>query len=68
MRFRYQDPVGKWRGGIVVSDRRTQQSSGLMSGPARTAARPAPAIPGQLGVPAPERSWTETDGGLPLLP
>ncbi|GAB2870892.1 hypothetical protein GCM10027074_43150 [Streptomyces deserti] len=32
LQFRYQDPAGKWRGGIVVSDRRTAQSSNLMFG------------------------------------
>ncbi|WTB90142.1 DUF3800 domain-containing protein [Streptomyces cellulosae] len=30
LQFRYQDPSGKWRGGIVVSDRRTAQPSSLM--------------------------------------
>ncbi|GAA2593342.1 DUF3800 domain-containing protein [Streptomyces lienomycini] len=68
LQFRYQDPVGKWRGGIVVSDRRTRQSSGLMFGPAKVAASvPASAIPGQPGAPTPERPDTEPEGGLPLL-
>ncbi|MFC8305102.1 DUF3800 domain-containing protein [Streptomyces olivaceus] len=65
LQFRYQDPVGKWRGGIVVSDRRTRQSSGLMFGPAKV---PASAIPGQPGAPTPERPEAEPDGGLPLVP
>ncbi|CAL9605035.1 hypothetical protein [Streptomyces sp. enrichment culture] len=69
LQFRYQDPVGKWRGGIVVSDRRTRQSSGLMFGPAKVAAAVrASVVPGQPGVPAPERPQPEPDGGLPLVP
>ncbi|MGX4691382.1 DUF3800 domain-containing protein [Streptomyces sp. JNUCC 63] len=46
LQFRYQDPVGKWRGGIVVSDRRTGQSSRLMFGGVK-AATPKVVIPGQ---------------------
>ncbi|MFB6771891.1 DUF3800 domain-containing protein [Streptomyces sp. NPDC056337] len=68
LQFRYQDAVGKWRGGIVVSDRRTQQSSSLMFGPEKTVTVPTTAIPGQPGAPAPERPEAEPDGGLPLLP
>ncbi|MFI0814390.1 DUF3800 domain-containing protein [Streptomyces sp. NPDC021098] len=68
LQFRYQDPVGKWRGGIVVSDRRTQQSSSLMFGPKRTVTVPTTAIPGQPGSPASQRPDAEPDAGLPLLP
>ncbi|MFI7350377.1 DUF3800 domain-containing protein [Streptomyces sp. NPDC049936] len=67
LQFRYQDPVGKWRGGIVVSDRRTRQSSSLMFGPAKAVAVPASPIPGQPGAPTPERPKAEPDGGLPLI-
>ncbi|MER7869210.1 DUF3800 domain-containing protein [Streptomyces cellulosae] len=35
LQFRYQDPSGKWRGGIVVSDRRTAQPSSLMFRPGK---------------------------------
>ncbi|MFD8520300.1 DUF3800 domain-containing protein [Streptomyces capillispiralis] len=35
LQFRYQDPAGKWRGGIVVSDRRTARPSSLMFGPGK---------------------------------
>lgn len=38
LQFRYRDPVGKWRGGIVVSDRRTEQPSSLMFGPGKPVA------------------------------
>ncbi|WP_436940981.1 DUF3800 domain-containing protein [Streptomyces sp. SudanB66_2053] len=56
LQFRYQDPVGKWRGGIVVSDRRTTQPSSLMFGPLK-ATPPLAAIPAQ-----------QADGdGLPTL-
>lgn len=56
LQFRYQDPVGKWRGGIVVSDRRTTQPSSLMFGPL-SATPPLAAIPAQ-----------QADGdGLPTL-
>jgi hypothetical protein len=58
LQFRYQDPVGKWRGGIVVSDRRTQQPSSLMFGAGKARA-PLPLIPGQPGA---------ADGGVPLVP
>ncbi|WP_203182667.1 DUF3800 domain-containing protein [Streptomyces pratensis] len=37
LQFRYQDAGGKWRGGIVVSDRRTAQSSSLMFGDGKRA-------------------------------
>jgi len=47
LQFRYQDPVGKWRGGIVVSDRRTQQPSSLMFGPLKAPAATSGLIPGQ---------------------
>lgn len=54
LQFRYQDPTGKWRGGIVVSDRRTVRPSSLMFGPDRPV-QPAVVIPAQ-----------QTDGdGLP---
>lgn len=46
LQFRYQDPVGKWRGGIVVSDRRTGQPSSLMFGPRMSSASML-AIPAQ---------------------
>ncbi|MEU6440490.1 DUF3800 domain-containing protein [Streptomyces sp. NPDC047046] len=46
LQFRYQDPSRKWRGGIVVSDRRTRQSSSLMFG-APEASRTAASIPAQ---------------------
>ncbi len=39
LQFRYQDPSGKWRGGIVVSDRRTAQPSSLMFRPGKADAR-----------------------------
>ncbi|MFD7053843.1 DUF3800 domain-containing protein [Streptomyces mirabilis] len=68
LQFRYQDAVGKWRGGIVVSDRRTQQSSSLMFSPRKTVTVPTTAIPGQPGAPVPEWPEAESDGGLPLLP
>lgn len=67
LQFRYQDAVGKWRGGIVVSDRRTQQSSSLMFGPAKTVTMPTTALPGQPGAPAPQRPEAEPGTGLPLL-
>ncbi|MER6112048.1 DUF3800 domain-containing protein [Streptomyces hirsutus] len=38
LQFRYRDPVGKWRGGVVVSDRRTEQPSSLMFGPGKPVA------------------------------
>lgn len=47
MQFRYQDPTRRWRGGIVVSDRRTAQSSSLMFGPPRTPESPRLFLPGQ---------------------
>lgn len=50
LQFRYQDPVGKWRGGIVVSDRRTAQSSGLMFGQGK---------PAQPGVPRPRQGHVD---------
>ncbi|MGW3552377.1 hypothetical protein ACWDLL_16160 [Streptomyces griseoincarnatus] len=54
LQFRYQDPAGKWRGGIVVSDRRTARPSSLMFRPGRPVP-PAVVIPAQ-----------QTDGdGLP---
>jgi len=68
LQFRYQDSQGKWRGGIVVSDRRTQQPSSLMFGPKKAVTVPTTAIPGQPGAPAPERREAEPDGGLPPLP
>ncbi|MGW0790917.1 hypothetical protein ACWD04_22400 [Streptomyces sp. NPDC002911] len=46
LQFRYQDPSGKWRGGIVVSDRRTAQSSSLMFADGKRAGA-ATAVPGQ---------------------
>ncbi|SCK36129.1 Protein of unknown function [Streptomyces sp. WMMB 714] len=46
LQFRYRDPVGKWRGGIVVSDRRSAQSSSLMFRLGKPAARPL--VPQQL--------------------
>lgn len=49
LQFRYQGVDGKWRGGIVVSDRRTRRPSSLMFGPGRPAAQPLPVIPGQPG-------------------
>ncbi|MFE1311698.1 DUF3800 domain-containing protein [Streptomyces sp. NPDC058755] len=55
LQFRYQDPLGKWRGGIVVSDRRTRQSSSLMFGTPKVTPGSAAAIPGQPGTPFPER-------------
>ena len=51
LQFRYQDQVGKWRGGIVVSDRRTAQPSSLMFGPGTPAGQ-------KLVIPA-----QQTDGG-----
>ena len=57
LQFRYQDVGRTWRGGIVVSDRRTQQSSSLMFGPNKAAALPL--IPGQAGT---------TGDGVLLLP
>ncbi|MFI1207839.1 DUF3800 domain-containing protein [Streptomyces sp. NPDC020802] len=68
LQFRYQDTVGKWRGGIVVSDRRTQQSSSLMFSPGKTVTVPTSAIPGQPGAPALERPEAEPDGGPSVLP
>ncbi|MGW3162744.1 DUF3800 domain-containing protein [Streptomyces sp. NPDC001142] len=46
LQFRYQDASGKWRGGIVVSDRRTAQSSSLMFGDGKHVGVGA-VIPGQ---------------------
>ncbi|WP_234045468.1 hypothetical protein [Streptomyces adelaidensis] len=57
LQFRYQDVERKWRGGIVVSDRRTRQPSSLMFGPGKAAALPL--IPGQPGA---------AEDGVPLLP
>ncbi|MFH8800387.1 DUF3800 domain-containing protein [Streptomyces sp. NPDC017936] len=45
LQFRYRDPAGKWRGGIVVSDRRTARPSSLMFGAGRTV--PGAVIPAQ---------------------
>ncbi|CAL9501102.1 DUF3800 domain-containing protein [Streptomyces sp. enrichment culture] len=46
LQFRYQDPAGKWRGGIVVSDRRTAQPTSLMFGLGKAVGQ-KPAIPAQ---------------------
>ncbi|MFH8469675.1 DUF3800 domain-containing protein [Streptomyces sp. NPDC017991] len=54
LQFRYQDVERKWRGGIVVSDRRTRQSSSLMFGPGKPTALPLiPEQPGPVGDSAP---------------
>lgn len=66
LQFRYQDTLRKWRGGIVVSDRRTRQSSSSMFGPSKVASVSAPTIPGQPGAPLAERP--DAGGGLPLVP
>lgn len=50
LQFRYQDPGGKWRGGVVVSDRRTQQPSNLMFGTRKVPALPSASIPSQQGM------------------
>ncbi|MEU9320675.1 DUF3800 domain-containing protein [Streptomyces sp. NPDC048295] len=50
LQFRYQDPSGKWRGGIVVSDRRTAQPSSLMFGDGKRVGAGA-VIPGQQAGP-----------------
>ena len=57
LQFRYRDAEGRWRGGVVVSDRRTQQPSSLMFGPLKPSAAPPRFIPS----PAP-------GDGLPLAP
>ncbi|MCF6522135.1 DUF3800 domain-containing protein [Streptomyces sp. JJ36] len=51
--FRWRDPGGKWKGGIVVSDRRFGRSgSWMLSQRASTKARiPAPAGPARLPYP-----------------
>lgn len=54
LQFRYQDPVGKWRGGVVVSDRRMARPSSLMFGPGK---------PVTSGVVIPAQQ--ADDGGLP---
>ncbi|MFC5953735.1 DUF3800 domain-containing protein [Streptomyces pratens] len=69
LQFRYQDPVGKWRGGIVVSDRRTQRPSSLMFGPPKAPVAASVSLPGPLGLlndqllPGPG-----TGDGLPMTP
>lgn len=46
LQFRWRDPVGKWKGGVVVSDRRFGRSAGLMlSTQGTTLPIPAPAGP-----------------------
>ncbi|MFJ4898623.1 hypothetical protein [Streptomyces sp. NPDC088727] len=50
LQFRYQDPSGKCRGGIVVSDRRTAQSSRLICRDGKPVAAKT-VIPGQQTSP-----------------
>ncbi|MEU6540792.1 DUF3800 domain-containing protein [Streptomyces sp. NPDC047000] len=68
LQFRYQDALGKWRGGVVVSDRRTRQPSSLMFGLPKRAAVPTPTIPGQLTTPHAEHPKSGPGSTLPLVP
>ncbi|MEU2051791.1 hypothetical protein [Streptomyces bungoensis] len=54
LQFRYQDPAGTWRGGIVVSDRRTTQPSSLMFGTGKP-------VTSEIRIPAQQAD----NGGLP---
>ncbi|WP_327258709.1 hypothetical protein [Streptomyces sp. NBC_01240] len=61
LQFCHQDPSGKCRGGIVVSDRRTAQSSHLTFGSAKSDA--AASMP-LAGIPEQQTSGST----LPLTP